>query len=75
MAVGLHQGLALSPYIFQHKLDALTVKIQEEAPWYMLFADDIILVDVDELRSLEAKAGELAPETGECWLKNQQNKN
>ena len=42
--VGLHQGSTLSPYIFDLIMDVLSEGIQEEAPWTMLFADDIVLV-------------------------------
>ena len=41
--VGLHQGSALSPFHFTIIMDKLTVNIRKNAPWDMLFADDIVL--------------------------------
>ncbi|GJT01754.1 retrovirus-related pol polyprotein LINE-1 [Tanacetum coccineum] len=42
--MGLHQGLAISPYLFALILDELTNGIQESIPWCLIFADDIVLV-------------------------------
>jgi hypothetical protein len=45
MNIGLHQGLALSPYLFALVLDEVTKDIQGGIPWCMLFANDVVLVD------------------------------
>ena len=41
--MGLHQGSALSPYLFAMVMDRMTDEIREEAPWTMMFADDIVI--------------------------------
>ena len=41
--VGLHQGSALSPCLFAMVVDRMTDDIREEAPWTMMFADDIVI--------------------------------
>ena len=45
VTVGLHQGSSLSPYIFDLIMDVLGQEIIAPAPWDMLFADDIVLID------------------------------
>ncbi|XP_047263662.1 uncharacterized protein LOC124896183 [Capsicum annuum] len=42
---GLHQGSTLSFFLFTLLMDVSMQRIQEEVPWYMLFADDVVLID------------------------------
>ena len=44
----LHQGLALSPFLFATVIEEMTRSIQIDVPWCMVFADDIVLVDETE---------------------------
>jgi hypothetical protein len=63
--IGMHQGSALSPYLFVLVMDEVTRDIQGGIPWCMLFTDNVVLVDksmigVDQKlelwrRTLEAK--------------------
>ena len=41
--VGLHQGSALSPCLFAMVMGRMTDEIREEAPWTMMFANDIVI--------------------------------
>ncbi|KAE8662012.1 hypothetical protein F3Y22_tig00113721pilonHSYRG00082 [Hibiscus syriacus] len=42
--IGLHQGSALSPYIFALIMDGSYCVTPDGVPWCMIFADDIVLV-------------------------------
>ena len=42
---GLHQGSALSPFLFAVIMDRITDEVRREPPWTMLFADDIAICE------------------------------
>ncbi|KAK3551510.1 hypothetical protein QTP70_017369 [Hemibagrus guttatus] len=41
--VGLHQGSALSPFLFAIVMDQLSEEVRQESPWTMMFADDMVI--------------------------------
>ncbi|KAK3514904.1 hypothetical protein QTP70_034585, partial [Hemibagrus guttatus] len=41
--VGLHQGSALSPFLFAIVMDQSSEEVRQESPWTMMFADDIVI--------------------------------
>jgi hypothetical protein len=43
--IGLHQGSALSPYLFVLVMDEVTRDTQGDTPWCMVFSGDVVLVD------------------------------
>ena len=43
--VGLHQGSALSPFLFAVIMDRLTDEVRREPPWTMLFANGIVICE------------------------------
>jgi len=45
ITIGLHQGSALSSFLFAIMMDEITRAIQNKISWCMLFSDDIVLVD------------------------------
>ena len=42
--VGLHQGSALSPFLFNVVFDVLTEGVRRGVPWDIMYADDVVLV-------------------------------
>ena len=50
--VGLHQGSALSPFLFLVVIDTLTRELRNNELWELLFADDLVIIadTEDELR-------------------------
>jgi hypothetical protein len=47
--IELHQESALSLYIFILVMNEITNDIQENIPWCMLFADDVVLIDESKM--------------------------
>jgi hypothetical protein len=43
--IGVLQGSALSSFLFATIIDELTCAIKDTVPWYMLFANDIVLIN------------------------------
>jgi Reverse transcriptase (RNA-dependent DNA polymerase) len=43
--IELHQGSALSSYIFTLMMNEIINDIQGDIPWCILFADDVVLID------------------------------
>ncbi|KAK3542731.1 hypothetical protein QTP70_000088 [Hemibagrus guttatus] len=43
LEVGLHQGSALSPFLFVMVMDQLSEEVRQESPWTMMLADDIVI--------------------------------
>ncbi|MCJ8732893.1 hypothetical protein PDJAM_G00217090 [Pangasius djambal] len=41
--VGLHQGSALSPFLFAMVMDQLSEEVRQQSPCTMMFADDIVI--------------------------------
>uniref|UniRef100_A0A914XN93 Reverse transcriptase domain-containing protein n=1 Tax=Plectus sambesii TaxID=2011161 RepID=A0A914XN93_9BILA len=48
VTVGVHQGSALSLYLFIAVLNVICEDLLEPAPWTMLYADDIVLGSRDQ---------------------------
>ncbi|XP_048001352.1 protein CBFA2T1 [Leguminivora glycinivorella] len=57
ITVGVHQGSALSPFLFSVVLDVVSAKVHEPSPWLMMYADDIALTDEDK-QKLEHKVNQ-----------------
>lgn len=55
ITLGLHQGSALSPFLFNLVIDEATKGVRREVPWNILFADDVGLLS----ETREGAEGEL----------------
>ncbi|XP_068240948.1 uncharacterized protein [Palaemon carinicauda] len=62
--VGMHQGTALSHYMFDIVMDVMTSKVREEVSWSALLTDDILLTDLTrESVQLKIERGREGPES------------
>ncbi|KAK3511151.1 hypothetical protein QTP70_032156 [Hemibagrus guttatus] len=55
--VGMHQGSALSPFLFAMVMYQLSEEVRQESPWTMMFADDIVICS-ESREQVEVCAGE-----------------
>ena len=46
VGIGLHQGWALSPFLFIMLVDTISQDVRNELPWELLYADDLAIIDV-----------------------------
>ena len=46
VGIGLHQGSALSPFLFIMLVDTISQYVRTELPWEHLYADDLAIIDV-----------------------------
>ena len=44
--IGLHQGSALSPFLFIMLVDTIYQDVRTELPWELLYADDLAIIDI-----------------------------
>lgn len=41
--MGVHQGSAVSPFLFAVMMDRFTVAVRHECPWTAMFADNTVI--------------------------------
>ena len=46
VGIGLHQGWALSPFLYIMLVDTISQDVRNELPWELLYADDLAIIDV-----------------------------
>jgi len=42
--IGMHQGSALSPFLFVIVIEALSREFRVTLPWQLLYADDLVVI-------------------------------
>ena len=46
VGIGLHQGSALSPFLFIMLVDTTSQDMRTDLPWELLYADDLAIIDI-----------------------------
>ena len=64
--IGVHQGSALSPYLFSLVLDEILKGAIKDVPWCILFADDMVVIadTAEEVNEMLEKVREALEEKG-----------
>ena len=46
VGIGLHQGSALSPFLFIMLVDTISQDVRNELQWQLLYADDLAIINI-----------------------------
>ena len=49
VGIGLHQGSALSPFLFIMLVDTIYQDVRTDLPWELLYADDLAIIDITSI--------------------------
>lgn len=66
--VGFHEGTAVNRYSFSLIMDQLIKEVQNEAPWCLMFADNVVLVN-ENINVLEGKLEHYQKIRNRYWKK------
>lgn len=66
LSVGLHQGSALGPHLFEIVMDVLTDYVKESVPYLIPFADDMVLL-TKSIETLEGVQTEVPTQILGSW--------
>ena len=70
VGIGLHQGSALSPFLFIMLIDTISQDVRTELPWELLYADDLAIIDITST-DYPKQTGVMAEDLNRQWSEDQ----